>query len=170
MEICRFPFSVVPRDTTSCGEFTRPPFGTFGVGQFRTASVSIVPECITPVVVVCLAAERESATVAVGQDEDAFAFVRRADFLRREETCLNAEAHALQLRSDDAKSRSGVPCDILEKAPIGLNFANDPSNICPEPSVICCAFSLAGDGVGLAGITANDAANAAMKGPAVEGR
>jgi hypothetical protein len=49
---------------------------TIGVGQALTASSSIVPECITPVVVVCLAELRESATVAVGHDEDSGALVR----------------------------------------------------------------------------------------------
>lgn len=102
---------------------------TVDVGQRRVASVRLVPGCIPLVVVVCRAPERESATVAVGQHEDSLALMRRADFLRCEETSLNAVTHALQLRADDAKSCSGVPPDVFEKAPIGLYFANDPSNV-----------------------------------------
>ena len=50
------------------------------VGQILTASTRVVPLCITPVVVVCLAEFRESPTVAVGQaeDEDSLPSVGRA--------------------------------------------------------------------------------------------
>jgi hypothetical protein len=46
-----------------------PYSAAVGVGHIRTASVSVVPGCITPVVVVCLAAPFASVVTAVGHQE-----------------------------------------------------------------------------------------------------
>jgi hypothetical protein len=95
-------FAIGPSDAS--------PFTTFderfsasgavvGVGHIRIASVSIVPGCITPVVVVPFADDLESATVAVGhtfgQEEDPLPPVRCADFRSCEQCRRNAVAQLL---------------------------------------------------------------------------
>ena len=66
-------------------------FCASGVGHSRTASVSIVPGCITPVSVVWRAELEESVTVAVGQDPDAPTLVRGTNGARSEHRPLRIE-------------------------------------------------------------------------------
>jgi len=61
------------------------PSCVVGVGQAdaRIASVRIVPVCMTPVFVVCLAALLASVVVGVGHNEDSLSSVRRFDETHR---------------------------------------------------------------------------------------
>jgi hypothetical protein len=55
---------------TAGGEVAFPSFGVAGARRpthFLAASVSIVPGCMTPVVVVCFADDRQSASTGPGQ-------------------------------------------------------------------------------------------------------
>jgi hypothetical protein len=59
--------------------------------------------------------------------------------------------------------------DVLEEAPFGLHFADDPRDLGPEVAVVVLSLPEAREGEGLAGITARDEMNAAAPRAAVEG-
>lgn len=95
--------------------FPSPP-GPFvpasGVGHARTASVSIVPGCMTPVVVECRAEERESAVVVVGQSppgehEDPLAEMGRSDIGCSNTSPDRIEPSRGQVGADEGKSSPG---------------------------------------------------------------
>jgi len=54
--------------------------------------------------------------------------VRRADFLRRKQSCRNSEAEGSQIGPNSIEAESEVSGDILEEHDAGLNLRNDSSD------------------------------------------
>lgn len=104
----------------------------------------------------------------VGQDEEPFAPVRRANFRRAEYARVNLVTHAAKVAPHFAQPESHVPSHVLEEAPSRGNISNELCNARPEMSRVVTAEPLAGDAERLAGITANDSLHAATPRSAVE--
>jgi hypothetical protein len=64
----------------------------------------------------------------VGHDEEPFAPVRGADFLRREQARRNSVAHRLQVVGDGLESQRQMAGDVLEETDAGLDFVDDPAD------------------------------------------
>jgi hypothetical protein len=86
----------------------------------------------------------------VGQDEDAHALVRRADFCRAEQARRRCVAHVPKLSQHGLKAEADVPGDVFEEDPCGSAFSDDAGNFGPEVTGIvgtaalsCCAERLA---------------------------
>ena len=79
-----------------------------GLAQSLIASVSDVPGFMTPVVVECLADERESETAGVGQNEDPLPLLRTTDFLREYSCPLRIEPARGKVTEDSVESQSNV--------------------------------------------------------------
>ena len=128
-------------------------FCVSGVGQLRATSVS-GGRSAAPA-----DSERfeRSATVIVGQDEEPFALVGRADFRRREEALRSAVAQSVKFRPDAIPVVSEDAGDVFEEEPSGLNLSKNPSCVGPEVSRVVGAEALAGDAVGLTRDARNDA-------------
>jgi hypothetical protein len=107
--------------------------------------------------------------VGVGQNEQPFADVRPADLCRRDDASCNAIAQALKVAGDVLDAEGQMAGDILEKAPLRRDLADDPRDLGPEVARIVPAAPLSGKGEGLAGITGKDAMNAATPRAAVKG-
>jgi len=67
----------------------------------------------------------------VGQDEQPFPFVRRANFCRREQSRLNPVAHAFQSRDDMLTEKSDGTADVFEKDPRGSALVDNASRSGP---------------------------------------
>lgn len=105
----------------------------------------------------------------VGHDEQPLALVAGAGFGRAENSCRNAETHCLQCWDEGGELSVRVPRDVLAEETISPAFAQDPQDLVDEEAVVAGAAALAGDGVGLAGVSAKDAMNAAAPRASVEG-
>lgn len=103
------------------------------------------------------------------QDEQPFASVRRADFLRRKQSRRNSVAQAFELASDKRESQSEVAADVLEEHEAGLDLLNDSSDRGPKVSRISRPTTLAGEAERLARVAANDAIHDSTPSAAVEG-
>jgi hypothetical protein len=104
----------------------------------------------------------------VGQDEDAEPLVRRTDFCRREQTRRRRVTHAPKLSQDGFKAEGDVTCDVFEKDPFGVAFADDPRDVGPEVPGIISASALSGRAEGLAGVSGEDDIESAAEGSGVE--
>lgn len=138
-------FADSPR-SAPCARFG--PSVATGVGQARTASVSIVPGCMTPVVVECRAEERESAVVAVGHmdghDEETLTLVRSPDVRSSEQYRRSEVAHLFKVPDHVGESVSQMVGDVLEEADERLDLANDTSDVWPEMARVVDSSTLAG--------------------------
>jgi hypothetical protein len=65
-----------------------------------------------------------SITAAVGQDEDALALVRCADFTRAEYSPRRLITDFFQFSNDLSESKADVSFDILEETESGANNSN----------------------------------------------
>jgi hypothetical protein len=86
----------------------------------------------------------ESSALGVGQDEESLATMRSPDFLRSEESRLNAETHCSKVISDFSQAQGNVACDILEEAPRGVGLSDDAPDMRPEVSRILGSSSVTG--------------------------
>lgn len=118
--------------------------------------MSIVPVCITPVVVVPRAEERESATVDVGhakgQEEESLALVRRADVRSLRQDDRHAETCAVQVADDVVEAASQMAAHVLAEEPPSAALLGDTEHVGPEVSRVVGSASLPGRGEGLAGV------------------
>lgn len=106
----------------------------------------------------------------MGQGEESLALVGSADLLRRVEAFRDAEAKAFEAWLNNVEvSNPKVSSHVFEEAPLGLNLSDEPLDRGPEMAGIVDAAALAGDGEGLAWITANDSSHSAIPRAAVEG-
>jgi hypothetical protein len=78
----------------------------------------------------------------VGQDEESFSLVRRADFRRCDECRRNSVAQFSKLVGDFSKSHAQMVGDVFEEAPSRLALSNDSSKVRPEMPLVLSAFSL----------------------------
>ena len=107
---------------------------TFGVAHARIASVRLVPECMTPVVVECRPAEFASVVAAVGHEEDTRAAVGSANGGRRENSPFSSEPERGQVSENVAPSSNKVACDIFTDEDAGSHHAKQSRDFGPEPS------------------------------------
>jgi len=104
----------------------------------------------------------------VGQDEDAHALVRRADFCRREQARRRRVTHVPKLSQHGLKAKGDVPGDVFEKDPFRSAFANDAGDLWPEVTGIVGTTALSGRAEGLAGISGQHGVEGTPEGPGVE--
>jgi hypothetical protein len=104
----------------------------------------------------------------VGQDEDAHALVRRADFRRAEQACRRRIAHVPKLSQHGLKAEGDVPGDIFEKHPFGTAFPDDAGNLWPEVAGIIGTATLSGCAEGLAGIPGQHRVEGPAEGAGIE--
>jgi hypothetical protein len=129
-----------------------------------------VPGCITPVVVVPRALERESATLVVGHDEEPVAFVGGADLGCRYKRPLRIEPEPGKVSQDKGESSSNSEGrDVFQDDEVGSNVANNSGDVRPDPSVIGRSASGSGGAPRLTGEPGRDAMNVSTPASAVEG-
>jgi hypothetical protein len=137
-----------------------------GVGQSRIISVRLpplerVPEQARGV--------GQVVALALGEDEEPFAPMRRADFRRREEACRKLVAHADQSAGDFGEAEAEMMGDILEEDEGRLALADDAGDMRPEVARVVRAPALARDGERLARIARSDDVHRVAPRTAVEG-
>jgi hypothetical protein len=136
-----------------------------GVGQSRSISVRFpplerVPEQARGV--------GQFVSLADGEDEEALAFVGRADFRRREEACRKTVAHADQSAGDFGEAEAEMMGDILEKDEGRLDLGDDAGDMGPKVARVVRAPAFARDGERLARIARSDDVHRAAPRAAVE--
>ena len=108
-------------------------------------------------------------TLAVGEDEEPFPFMWRADFRRREEACRKLVAHADQSSGDFGEAEAEMMGDILEEHERRFDLADDAGDMRPEVARVVRTPALARDGERLARIARSDDVHRAAPWAAVEG-
>jgi hypothetical protein len=136
------------------------------VGQSRSISVRFpplerVPEQARGV--------GQLVVLAVGENEQPLALVRRTDFRRREEARRNAVAHADQSSGDFGKSEAEMMGDVFEEDEGRFDLSNDPRDVGPEVPRVIRAPAFARDGKRLARISRSDDVHRAAPISAIEG-
>ncbi|PTN04112.1 hypothetical protein C8N32_101311 [Rhodovulum imhoffii] len=137
-----------------------------GVGQSRIISVRFpplerVPEQARGV--------GQVVALAVGEDEEPLAPMRRTDFRRREEARRKAVPHADQSAGDFGEAEAEMMGDILEEDEGRFDLADDAGDMRPEVARVVRAPALARDGERLARIARSDDVHRAAPRAAVEG-
>jgi len=145
--------------------FTRPPFGTVGVGQSRSSSVRLPPLDRVPEQARGVG---QAVSFADGEDEEPLAPVGRADFRRREEACRKLVAHADQSVGDLGEAEAEMMGDIFEEDEGRFDFADDAGDMRPEVARIFRTPALARDRERLARIARSDDVHRAAPWAAVE--
>ena len=100
-----------------------------GVGHKRSSSVRLPPLDRVPEQARGVG---QVVPLADGEDEQPFALVGRADFLRREEACRKAVAHADQSAGDFGEAEAEMMGDILEEHEGRLDLTDDAGDMRPE--------------------------------------
>src|SRR5262245_26386734 len=137
--------------------FESPAFGVGHSSNRRAASVSIVPGCMMPVVVVWRAEDRESASVAVGQYENSLSVVRGTDIGGGKQIPLRIEPEVGQVAEYGGQSASGNNGrHVLQPHEFRSYFANAFEDCRPQPSFIVEALSFAGNRERLTGESGRD--------------
>ena len=136
-----------------------------GVGQSRSSSVRLPPLDRVPEQARGVG---QLVPLADGEDEQALALVRRADFRRREEACRKAVAHSDQSCGDFGEAEAEMMGDILEEDEGRLDLADDAGDMRPEVAWIVRTPALARDGERLARIARSDDVHRAAPRAAVE--
>ncbi len=137
-----------------------------GVGQRRINSVRFPPLDRVPEQARGVG---QVVALAVGEDEEPLAPMRRTDFRRREEACRKAVAHADQSFGDFGEAEAEMMGDILEEHEGRLGLADDAGDVGPEMARVVRASALARDGERLARIARSDDVHRAAPRAAVEG-
>jgi hypothetical protein len=141
-----------------------------GLGHRRIASVSIDPGCMTPVVVEWRAEERQSASVAVGQKEDALASMRRTDFSGSEQIPFRIEPEVGQVAEYGGQSASGNKGrHVFQPDESRVHFANAVAEVGPDPAVVLESASAARRTEGLTRKSSRDKIHASTPASAVKG-
>ena len=105
----------------------------------------------------------------MGQDEDAHALVRRANFCRAEQTRRRRVAHCPKLSQDGFKAEGDMPGDVFEEDPLWAALVDDAGDVGPEVAGIIGATPFSGGAEGLAGVACEDGIEGAAKGLGIEG-
>ena len=82
--------------------------------------------------------------------------MRRANFCRAEQTRRRRVAQSPKLSQDSFKPEGDMACDVFEKDPFRLAFANDAGDLGPQVTWILGTAALSGSAEGLAGISGED--------------
>ena len=147
--VCRFSFALA-----------------LGVGQSRNSSVRFPPLDRVPEQARGVG---QLIPLADGEDEQPLALVGRSDFLRREEACRKAVAHADQSAGDFGEAEAEMMGDILEEHEGRLDLTDDAGDMRPEVARVIHAPALARDGERLARIARSDDIHRTAPRAAVEG-
>jgi hypothetical protein len=136
-----------------------------GVGHSRSISVRFpplerVPEQARGV--------GQLVVLAVREDEEPLALVRRADFRRCEEARRKAVAHVDQSAGDFGEAEAEMMGDILEEDEGWFDLADDARDMWPEVARVVRAPALARNGKRLARISRSDDVHRAAPWAAVE--
>jgi len=107
--------------------------------------------------------------LGVGQDEEAFTFVRRANFRRREKSCLTLVAHCSQVSPNIVEGESKMAADVFEEDVCRPALRDNSCDLGPEPSGVALAEALPSGGHGGAGVSSSDEMNDSTPASAVEG-
>jgi hypothetical protein len=137
-----------------------------GVGQSRIISVRLPPLDRVPEQARGVG---QVVALAVGEDEEPFAPMGRADFRRREEARRKAVAHADQSSGDFGEAEAEMMGDVLEEHEGRLDLADDAGDMGPKVAQVVRAPTLARDGERLARIARSDDVHRAAPRSAVEG-
>lgn len=125
---------------------------------------------MTPVVVECRAELRESLSVTVGQDEDAFPFMRGEDIGCSNRHPVRIEPEIGQIPENDGQSASGNKGrHIFQEDDPRSHFANAIPNIWPDPPFVLGALAFPRRAPWLTGETGSDEIHASTPAAAVEG-
>jgi hypothetical protein len=111
-----------------------------------------------------------SVAVAVGQDEDARAFVRRTDVGRSEHVPLRiVPAYGQGPENLSEPPTSHETWDVLQQDERGLHLANHPLDVVPDPPLVIGASSLASAAPRLARESSSDEIHASTPRSTIEG-
>jgi hypothetical protein len=137
-----------------------------GVGQSRIISVRLPPLDRVPEQARGVG---QVVALAVGEDEEPFAPMGRADFRRREEARRKAVAHADQSSGDFGEAEAEMMGDVLEEHEGRLDLADDAGDMGPKVAQVIRTPALARDGERLARIARSDDVHRAAPRAVVEG-
>lgn len=104
-----------------------------------------------------------------GQNENPLALMRRAAFLRREDSCLNVVAHSSKVGSDGFKSKANKTSDVFDEQHPRTYLDNQPSERGPQVARIIGSKTLSGVAERLAGNSSRDAKNSSAQAAALKG-
>jgi hypothetical protein len=142
-----------------------------GVAHWRIRSVSDTPGCITSVVVVERAEERESVVTAVGQDEDSQALLGRSHVRSTNGDARPTESFFLESVEDALKISACGPAHVLPEESDGAGLFDDAEVLPEEPRLFAIeAGALPCDGEILTGRATNDEIHRSAPRSSVEGR
>jgi hypothetical protein len=97
-----------------------------------------------------------SCAVGVGNNEDPFAAVPRADATSRKYKRLHLVACGFQVRAHIIECHADEPSNVLDTNESGPEFLSKSQHFRPEVTVIRRAALLSGDGEGLTGDAASE--------------
>jgi hypothetical protein len=136
----------------------------------RIASVRLVTGCITPVVVEDRAEARESATAAVGHDEESIPSMGRPNSGRTAQTPFRIEPEVGQVSENKGQSPSrNKGRHVFQPDEPRVHFANAVDDVGPDPADVVGAFAAAGGTPRLTGESGSDAIHASTPASTVEG-
>lgn len=138
-----------------------------GVGQRRRNSVRLPP--LDRVPEQARGVGHRAISRAMGEDEEPFPAMGRADFRRRKQSCRKAVAHVDQISGDLGKSEAEMMGDVFEEDERRPALTDDARNVGPEMPRIGRPLPPARDGEGLARIARKDDVHCATPRAAVEG-
>jgi hypothetical protein len=75
----------------------------------------------------------------VGHNEEPPTLVGSADLCRAEQARFDCKAHLLKVPEHCVGSQGHMAFDVLEEAPFGVEFPNDPADVRPEVAGIVFA-------------------------------
>lgn len=110
-----------------------------------------------------------SDTIGDGQDEEALALVRRADFRRHEESSFDLETKSAKLSPNDVEAERDMGSDIFEEDKARPRLDDDTPDGRPEVARVARSEALAGTAERLARIARSDEINRSAPRAAVEG-
>jgi len=140
-----------------------------GVAHARIASVRLVPECITPVVVVCRAALAASVLAAVGQEEESASTVGRSHVLRGEQVPDDIAPELGKVSKHVGEPKRKVPLNVLAEEEARAGLLEDAQDLRPEVALVDFSEALAGGAEWLARIARHDEIHRSTPGSSVEG-
>jgi hypothetical protein len=140
-----------------------------GVGHIASAKSRVTAVSVSETSRPCRRPQlSESSARAVGHDEQPFPAVAGAGFGRAEYSCRNAVAQPFQSRDEGGELSVRIPRHVLAEDTIRPALGDDAQDLIDEEAVVVGPAPLAGDGVGLAGISRSDAMNDAAPCSSVE--
>jgi hypothetical protein len=104
----------------------------------------------------------------VGKNEDPITEVRGADGCRRNAIPLDTPPARGHVSENSSERPRKVAWYVLQEHVLGSHLANDAPHLVPEPPLVGCANSPAGEGVGLTRVSRSDEIHDATPRTAVE--